>query len=381
MRSVSGYETVITGILKDSTSGTYGQNEIMISLNRGISYLSSRYALHISKNTYSIDIFPNLYSYELPSDFRDFISLQPQEKGLITNKTTPRQFKEQYPYNIGTVAIDSELGVKTLLANIPITASSQPLETCESLTQNGSWDVDSSTDAVGLSVDATWHTTGSSSFKFNVDVSQSANNYAIIENDSYTSTDLSAYENTGMITADIYLPTTSITSVSIRWGIDSSNYYESTVTTRADGKAFRVGTNTVGWLWNGSTQTGSSSTTIGYLAYKVTYAASFTDTANFRIDNIRIANPVTHELDYYSSNYVFDGDTGEAKPLFTQYTDMTMMDDEDDDLLLYFILQDAYFIKEDTIGMSMAKQRFEDLLSRIQARFSSERKKEAISYY
>ena len=76
-----------------------------------------------------------------------------------------------------------------------------------------------------LTLDTEEFNTGSGSFNFDVDVSQSGNNKATIYNDNLNDEDLSDDVNLASWLIDVKIPDITYTSSwTIRWGSDSSNY-------------------------------------------------------------------------------------------------------------------------------------------------------------
>lgn len=171
------------------------------------------------------------------------------------------------------------------------------------LTDNGTWAADTTnSDALGLTTGDVVVVDNSDNIQFNVDVSQSANNYALIECTDMDDVDLDDFENLGKARFRVYIPSiTNFTSVELRWGNDSSNYWSNTATTQVDGSSFVAGWNEVEIDWNGATETGTvTESEIDYLAVKMNYTASYTDQNKFRVERIRMYLPELVELAYYT---------------------------------------------------------------------------------
>lgn len=191
---------------------------------------------------------------------------------------------------------------------------SEVVHEMDSLTTNGTWASDTtSSDATTLSVDETRAKTGSGSFKFNIDVSQSTNDYARI----YTSTDLttgidaSDYEGIGSLRFWLDLKSFSatqlgyITNIELRWGTDSSNYWSQTTDTNITGGDFASAWNRLNFNWGDATKVGSpDSSDMVYYDIRINYSSSMTDVSNVRVDQIKIFDPQDMEWVYFSNSFV-----------------------------------------------------------------------------
>lgn len=384
MRTLGEFESQIFPMIRDTTGGTVTQTNIQESLNRCISYMVNEHGMYASKNRSDISVFPTVYEYPLPSDFHDIINIQtPVTQGRDYRKTTPREFYARFQDIDDVMAIDTIKGTRFLLLKDASIGASQVMNDCDSLTASGTWAVEASTDSANLTADSTNKKVGSASLNFDITVAQSGQNYGAIQNSTMTARDLTSYQNLGTFFVWVYIPTiTNLTSFTLRWGSDTSNYYEGTVTAQHNGLAFRAGWNRLGFAWSGATTTGSPSVTaIDTLYFRVTYSASYANATDFRIDDIRVENPELMEIHYYSSSFVQNGSTSVFQQIFTQSSDQSLLADEDDDVMFYWALSDAHRILGNFEESSAALAAFNDFLKRIEGRYQSERKKEITNYY
>lgn len=167
----------------------------------------------------------------------------------------------------------------------------------------GDWAADTTTsDATNVTLDVNEYVQGSASLNFDIDVSQSGNNRATIQNTTVPTQDLSAYEDIGSWIFDAFIPDSlTITSYTMYWGSDTSNYWSATVTTDIDGAALTDGWNTIKLDWANATQTGSPDiTATTYLAIQVNYSAGQVDDTDFRLDYLRIVNAEKLKYHYLS---------------------------------------------------------------------------------
>lgn len=384
MRAQSEYEGAIQSQIRDTTGGTVTTTAIQESLNRCISYLMNEHGMYVAKNRSDLSVFPTVYEYPLPSDFHDIINVQtPVTQGRDYRKTTAREFWSDFETIDKTLAVDTIKGTRFLLLKDSSIGASQVMHDCDGTTSNGTWAVEASTDAVNLTADTTNKKVGSASLNFDITVAQSVNNYGAVQNSTMTAVDLTSFQNLGTFFVWVYIPSiTNLTSFTLRWGSDTSNYYENTVTAGHNGLAFRVGWNRLGFAWSSATTTGTPTVTaIDTLYFRVTYSASYANATDFRIDDIRVENPELMEVHYYSSSFVRNGSTSAIQLFFTQSSDESLLADEDDDLLFYWALADAHRIKENVNEVGIAMASFNDFLTRVKGRYQSERKKEVVNYY
>jgi len=194
-------------------------------------------------------------------------------------------------------------GVLFLKAN---TAESQPLTQLHSMsgiTLNGTWAADVvNGDATNVALEQVVTLTQGSNISFDVDVSQTVNNYAIIENSTITQFDLSSYKNLGRIRFWTKIPSvTDFTSVEIRWGSSSSAYWSVAATTQADGSALVAGWNFIDLDWASATETGTvDEENIDYEAVVMNYAAGYTDQTGFKVEALRMYLPEPMKLVYWT---------------------------------------------------------------------------------
>lgn len=159
-------------------------------------------------------------------------------------------------------------------------------------------------DAASVAQDTTISKVYGSSVKFNIDVSGSANDFATLTLSSLTTAlDLSDYEDIGKIRLWVYLPTaTSIDSFTLRWGQDSSNYWEvAAVTTNALGQSFETGWNRIEFDWADATETGTPAAgTIDWMQVVTNHSLS-ADLNGVRINQLIAFLPIDMDLLYYTS--------------------------------------------------------------------------------
>lgn len=380
-RTLSEFEAQIQPLIRDTTGGTVTTNDIRDSLNRCISHMIKDHGIYATKNKSILDVFTGVYEYPTPSDFFDVINIQRQDSPRDYLRVKPEDFWSNFDTYSEVLSVDTYRTNHSILFKTSDISAVQVINDCDSLTANGTWAAEGSTDASNVTLESVNMTEGSGAISFDVVVGGSGNDYAAVQNSTMTQVDLTDYANKGTVFIDLYIPSvTALSSITLRWGNDSSNYYSRTVTAQFNGNAFRVGVNTLGFAWSGSTETGSvTDTTIDYLNVRVTYTASYTSQTGFILDNIRVVNPYRMSLRYYSTYFVVDA-AGAYATKFSAITDSTLLDNADDDVLYYYALADAYWIKESPNDRVEALRLHDVELSKLKTRYNSEKKRE-VSFY
>lgn len=324
-------------------------------------------------------LYDQIYNYVLPSDLKDdsVIDIRPQTIRSLNdglNQSSTREFDRYH----GGFTVEDNSGVRTIrIAGTSLTTGPVVNE-CDSLTTNGTWAAGGN--ATDLAADSFNKITGSASLKFNVSASGSS---AYVENSTMTALDLEDYVNVGAIFVWVYIPSiTIITSVALRWGSSSANYYSRTVTVTQDNTAFIAGWNLLRFDWDGSTETGTViDTAIDYL--RVTFAYSGTAVNSCRVDSIVARIGTIYEIVYYSK-YLFktSGGTWIEKPTAT--TDIINLDTGSYNLLLYemaFLVAQELQKKDGSFDVAFFEKERNRVFREYKVRNKSQSRKRQTSYY
>lgn len=165
---------------------------------------------------------------------------------------------------------------------------------CDSLTEDGTWTAGAG--ASNITLDEYDFKKGTGAINF--DVSGTTATISFVKSSVI---DISDYTQQQRIRFLMKLPTAP-SSIAVRWGNDSSNYYShASISTRANGGSFSTAD------WNEIEASKASATTTGtvddtaidYFAIILTFSGSTTDT-DFLIDNIKAIMPEEMEVEYYS---------------------------------------------------------------------------------
>lgn len=276
-------------------------------------------------------IYDQVYSYVAPTDLKGnkIKDIRPQANRKVSDnfsQTSGEQF-DLYKSNQSFTIEDNSL-VRTVRISKDLSPG-QTINDATTLTENGTWAAGGN--AINLAADTLNKISGSASLKFDISASGST---AYLENSTMAALDLTDYVNVGSIFVWVYIPSTSIiTSVNLRWGSDSSNYYHQTVTASHDNTSFVVGWNLLRFDWSASTLVGTSiNTAIDYL--RVTFAYSGTATTSCRVDSVVIKTGTIYEMVYYSK-YLFRSSAGTWKEIPTSDSDLINLDTDGINVLLY----------------------------------------------
>jgi hypothetical protein len=283
-------------------------------------------------DTYEFEYLDTINYYKVTTAVSDLLTSSDlrKEDGRHFVSALPKSSREVAAdiSNQSTVfawAIDRHDNEAYIAVTLDTNRRAEPLATFDSATADGgTWVADTTgSDATNVTFDEVRKFEGSASLNFDVDVSQSVNNYARVYNTSLNTKDLSNFENTGRFLLEFDVPlATYISSLTLAWGTDASNCWSLTKTTDIDGSAIANGRNTMKFNWEDSSVTGAPDVeSIVYVSISVNYTASQADDTDFRIDDLRIVNPEPLTF-YYNSWNVGTDATGADITAFTATTDI-----------------------------------------------------------
>ncbi len=296
-------------------------------------------------------IMTNVYDYAIPTDLKGnkVIDIRPQ-----VNRQPRDIFIQDYSqafdiakgnlFNFGDqFTMNFNSGVKTIRIDAPFVSTPVTLNQAESVTANGTW-----TNGGGATTPTANNSNfvaGAGSLQFNLSAGQAT---GYLENSTMIVVNLSNYLNQSTLFIYSYLPVAAnFTSVDLRWGTDSSNYYHRTVTVNQQNNAFENGWNLLGFNWNGATVVGSpSASSIGYL--RVTYTYNSTLQTAVLLNNITSNLGSIMDLVYYSKYMFRDSITGAFQETVTDDSNLINLDTESYNLLLD---QTAYIAAQQLQGL------------------------------
>lgn len=247
-------------------------------------------------------VFNSVYDYALPSDVKgDRIVDLRLPAGRTPSDVFTQEYAQAFDANkalnfANKITTQWNTGVKTIRIEAPTLTS--PVQLTDTSTLTG-WVA--TTGAQNLSLDTVNNVAGGGALQFDLAAGSST---GYIENSTLTAVDLTSLVNIGTGFIWVYLPTgASITSVDIRWGTDSSNYYHYTATVNQEGTSFVNGWNLIALPWVFATKVGTP-TDSSYSYVRATVNYNSTLQIGCKIDNLTFAPGYIFELQYYSK-YLF----------------------------------------------------------------------------
>ena len=325
-------------------------------------------------------LYDQVYEYVAPADLKDdaVLDVRPQASRTVSDNFT-NVYQESFDINKSNqdFTVQYNSGIKTLRISKALTAGIVA-HTMNSITDNGTWATGGN--ATSLAVDSLNKVSGSGSLKFDI---SAAGSTAYLENSTLSAVDWSTLVNTGAIFAWAYIPnTTDITSINLRWGSSSADYFHRTVTTTQNNTAFITGWNLLRFDWSGATAVGTSvNTAIDYL--RVTFNYNGTAVPSCRVDNIIGALGTIYDIAYYS-NYLFKTSAGVWIEKPTDDSDIINLDVTGLGLLLYEvaeIVEQEIAGRDSSFDISYITNKKKQVWDEYKATNKSERMKKRSVYY
>ena len=295
----------INTFIGDTSTDRVSDTERLEAVTEATAWLLEELGNEHMVETYDLDYLDTINYYKVTGAIPDLLTgadLRREKDNVYSfARKSPREMSEE----IAQKATEPSWAIERRDSDIYLAVNATPKNAAmgisyfESLTDGGSWVVDSSTsDASNLTVDTNEFTQGSASLNFDVTVGQSVNNRATIYTPLATNSNLSSFEDIGTFLLDVYLPdVTYITSVTLTWGSTASAtpatkaaYWSYTATTGIGATPFKQGWNTIKIDWKDATKTGSPlSNSCVYQEITINYSASQPNDTDFRVDNFRVA--------------------------------------------------------------------------------------------
>jgi hypothetical protein len=304
--TVATIQSKVNQFIRDTSNNSVSASDRLSAISISVQELMTEFGFDQSNLSYELSFYDTLESYNITTSVPYFLEpVQLRREYGLNDKEFARLDSSDIINHIDNYISDKEFAIEHIDGDTWIIINFKPKNTallfdsCDSLTNSGSWAVDSSnSDATNLTVDTVEYKQGSASFNFDLDVSQSANNKATIQNTTLNSTDLSRYEDLASWLMWVYIPdSTNTSSFTLRWGTPTV-YWTVSATTDAYGESFVDGWNRIKFDWSSATVVGTPSSSITYLAIDVNYGAGQTDDTDYRIDDIKLTIPEKLKLIY-----------------------------------------------------------------------------------
>lgn len=273
--------------------------------------------------------------------------------------------------------------VRTVRINAPRIFTGIQLSAADGVSTNGTWSAGGS--ASNVQSDNQYYTDGAAG-SVSLTLGAGANpSTGYVENSTLGAIDLTTHYNNAYIFFQVYLPTASgISNIDLRFGTDSSNYYEfSALTTDYMANAWVNGWNLLGAAWSSATTVGSPTlTNIKYL--RITFTYNGTVQTQVRINQFYSRLGVIFNYSYYSK-YLFRDTNDVFKEKVTATSDKINLDTDGYNLFLYAAALEAVLQQQGLaalFGDEMNLQaKYSDTLAEYQSKYKSEVSKPRSYYY
>lgn len=318
-------------------------------------------------DTYALDSIINDFKYPLTLKF-----YKPNNKVAEFWMVSPLRFDSAYlwarRFAIQVVGTVQTIRIKSPDGNVA------SLNTATSYNQNGLWVGDGAT-ITNVATDNYEGFDWPSSVSFNFNGTSGT-----LTNSTSTAVDFSMFQNRSNIYFDIFPGSvTNMTSMTLKWGTDSSNYYTATVTTDYIGAAFSAQWMRIKIPWSSPTTVGTPTiTNIKYVQLTVTCSGS-TNLGLFRVQNFFVSENVPLTLTYYSTNMVTttagvqsqifanSGATTD-QPLWTGRWDIAT------EAFINSVLEIIFWITGEYTDKQLAEQKIQEIVEPLKRRFPTQRR-------
>lgn len=330
-------------------------------------------------------IFNTVFDYPIAADVKGIsvIDIFPQVQRTSTDIWT-QSYNQAFDVakqntmgmaNMFTMNFNSS--IKTIRINAPFLNPPVIINEIDNITDNGTWAAGGT--ASSLTTNNTNFAQGSGSLQFN-----STTGAAYIENSTMSAVDLSDVELQTSFFVWVYVPTASnLTSVDLRIGSSSSNYYHLTKTQTQQATTFVNGWNLIEFSWSSMSVTGTpDSSAINYARVTLNLTASATACLVNGLNSI-LGTVLSYE---YYSKYLFRNVlTGAYQETVLDDSDLINLDTESFNLLTY---QVAYLASQQQQGKNALQydgqfflKEYTDGVTKYKARYKSELQKPQSNYY
>lgn len=330
-------------------------------------------------------IFNSVYDYPIASDVKGnrIIDIKPQVQRLprdIWSQTYNQAF-DLTKLNIfqqnNMFTMNWNTGIKTISINAPFLNPPVILTNIDNTTSNGTWTLSGT--ATDLLVDNTNYAQGAGSLKFNVTAGAAG-----LYNSGLSAQNVSAIEGQCSVFTWVYVPTgANLTSVVVRWGSSTNDYYTATTTVNQDGVAFVNGWNLCKFDWTPSTTTVGAPNTqeIDYCSVVL----NVTDAMNgCHVNGFNFILGTVLQYEYYSKCMFRDSATGAFQETVTDDSNLINLDTETYNLLFNLV---AYFAVQQQQGVnatydgSLFKQQYDLGIAKYKLMYKSQIQKPQTTYY
>lgn len=330
-------------------------------------------------------IFNTVFDYPIAADVKGnkLIDIRPQVQRIPRDIWT-QQYNQAFDIAKQNIFNSQDMftmnfntGIKTIRLNSPFLNAPIIVNQIEAIATNGTWATGGT--ASNITVNNSNFVQGAGSLQF--DATTGA---AYLENSNMTAVNLSTYLNQSSLFSNVYVPTGSnLTSVNLRFGSSSANYYSVTVTQNQQGIAFVNGWNLCQFIWSTATVVGApNSAAINYARITLNLTANATAC---KINGLNSILGTILEYEYYSKYMFRDAITGAFQETVTDDSNLVNLDTESYNLLFnlvtYFAAQQQQGLDATFYDGNFFKQAYDAGIIRYKSMYKSELQKPQTIYY
>lgn len=331
-------------------------------------------------------VHSEVYTYSFPTDCKDDaiidIKKQTRRNEQEWNKVHPELFdrakenpEEFISANI--FAVNYGRNGKQLLLSGELDDNYVVVNSFDSLADPGT--ISNAGDATTAVLDTENYVEGSGSIKYSLN---SGGTTATISFTLATPLDLSGYADESNFYLRAYLPAiTNLTSYTLKFGSDASNYYSVTVSQTSEALAFYLGWNLLKFTWAGATETGAvDNTSIDYFEIVINKDIAMAAIDGFRLDYLVCSKGDLYDTVYYS-NYLWKNSSGTYLLDSTADSDTLEVLDEELPMIKEKIRELVARALRESTDKQDAKEAYTSLKNNYILMHPSERKKAIGNYY
>lgn len=276
---------------------TIDEGDFLLFANNANEYFRTTFKLPTTEAQTDLVLYRWVQEYSLPSDFLSIIEPK-RPSSFFSPRFTHGTEKaiSMWPFGNNT-AIKWNRETPILVATVEDGQASL-IQGCDSLTDSGTWAI--SGDGGTLVIDNQVKVEGDGSLRFVITPSGGTTTLTCTNAPQFDVTD---YISEGRLFLDLQCPstnTTAITSVRVRIGNDSSNYYQATATTRHNGSSILGGWGPISLDYANVTATGTvTDSECDYIQILITHGTTGVS-GTYRLDNIFLSIGTYFFLPYYS---------------------------------------------------------------------------------
>lgn len=330
-------------------------------------------------------IYNEVYDYAIPPDVKGdrIIDLRLQA-GRTPWECFIQTYAESFDANklvsfANKIYTQWNTGLKTIRIEAPFLTS--PLQLWPTTTTTG---VTLGGGATGLTIDQTNNVAGGGALTFNLSAGSST---GYIETSTLNPTNLTNYVNNSTGFLWIYMPSgTAISSMNVRWGTNSSNYYFADVSMTQPGTVFQNGWNLLAIPWVSTNVVGSPTVT-DYQYVRVTASYNSLLQTGFKVCNLVFALGYYFDIQYYSKYLFRDPITNAFQENVVDVTDNNKLINLDTESYNLLFDKVAFFVAQSLQGADAEydaqywDSEYKAALMRYKAQNPSEAMNKRESYY